>query len=190
MNICIYGASSTTLAKHYIEAVETLGKRMAQRGHGLVFGGGANGLMGAAVRGVTEQGGFSLGIAPTFFDKPGILFENCSEFIFTETMRERKQILEDRSDAFIMVPGGIGTFEEFFEVLTLRQLGQHTKPIAVYNVGGYYDHFEAMMQHAFDEGFMKEGHHNIYKIFDDADELLDYIEKEALSPFIVSELKY
>ena len=190
MNICIYGASSNTLAQHYIDSVYNLGQKLAERGHGLVFGGGANGLMGAAVRGVTAKGGYTLGVAPTFFDIPGILFEDCSEFIFTETMRERKQILEDRSDAFIMVPGGIGTFEEFFEVLTLRQLGRHTKPIAVFNAGGYYDYFEKMMQHAFDEGFMKEGHHDIYKTFDNADDLLDYIEKEAESPFIVSELKY
>ena len=94
--------------------------------------------MGAAVRGVREGRGNVTGIAPKFFDKPGILYEQCSEFIFTDTMRQRKHIMEERSDAFIMVPGGIGTFEEFFEVLVLKQLNQLDKPIAIFNPGDYF----------------------------------------------------
>ena len=105
--------------------------------------------MGAAVKGVQAKGGYSLGVAPHFFDKPGILHDSCNEFIFTDTMRQRKQIMEERSDAFITVPGGIGTFEEFFEILTLRQLNRHHKPIAVFNINGYYDHLTAMIDHAF-----------------------------------------
>jgi len=190
MNICVYGASSKELDKEYIDAVEVLGAKMASRGHGLVFGGGTNGLMGAAARGVASGSGFILGIAPTFFDKPGILFQECSEFIFTGTMRERKQILEDRSDAFVMSPGGIGTFEEFFEILTLKQLGRHNKPIAVYNVNHYYDAFVKMMENAVDQKFMSEECLKLYGIFDDADELLDYIEKEAESPFVSTYSKY
>lgn len=108
--------------------------------------------MGAAVKGVQAKGGYSLGVAPHFFDEPGILHDSCNEFIFTDTMRQRKQIMEERSDAFITVPGGIGTFEEFFEILTLRQLNRHHKPIAVFNINGYYDHLTAMIDHAFEQG--------------------------------------
>lgn len=90
MNICIYGASSAQLEQIYYDKTEELGKMMAKRGHGLVFGGGATGMMGSAARGVDVEGGYILGIAPRFFDKPGVLYQNCSEFIFTDTMRERK----------------------------------------------------------------------------------------------------
>ena len=120
MNICLFGASSEEINKVYFEEVEQLGRMMAQRGHGMVFGGGKTGLMGAAVRGLSAAGGTSIGIAPRFFDQPGILFEDCTEFIFTDTMRERKMLMEENSDAFIVVPGGIGTFEEFFEIGTMN----------------------------------------------------------------------
>lgn len=189
MNICMYGASSTDLEKIYYEKAEDFGRAMAGRGHGLVFGGGAQGLMGSAVRGVAAGGGFSLGVAPTFFDKPGILYKDCSEFIFTETMRERKQIMEDRADAFVMVPGGIGTYEEFFEILTLKQLGQHNKPIAIYNINGYYDLLDQMLRHTVAQGFMKAECLGIYGVFKDADKLFDYLEAELASPVDTSHLK-
>ncbi len=177
MKICMYGASSTELEKIYYEKAEAFGRAMAERGHGLVFGGGATGLMGAAVRGVFAAGGHSLGIAPTFFDKPGILFENCSEFIFTETMRERKQLMEEKAHAFVMMPGGIGTYEEFFEILTLKQLDRHDKPIADYNINGYYDLLVGMLRHTVDERFMAPACLDLFGVFEDADALLDYIEK-------------
>lgn len=176
MNICLFGASSEEINKIYFEEVERLGQMMATRGHGLVFGGGATGLMGAAVRGLTECGGKSIGVAPRFFDQPGVLYENCTEFIFTDTMRQRKQHMEDLSDAFIIVPGGIGTFEEFFEILTLKQLGRHHKPIAVFNINHYYDDIENIIKKASDEGFLNKIHLNIFKVSDNAEELLDYIE--------------
>lgn len=177
MNICMYGASSTQLEKIYYDKAEEFGRIMAGRGHGLIFGGGATGLMGSAVYGVSAGGGYSLGIAPTFFDQPGILYENCSEFIFTQTMRERKQLMEDRADAFVMVPGGIGTYEEFFEVLTLKQLGRHNKPIAVYNINGYYDLLEQMLHHTVKQGFMAQSCMELFGVFDDAETLFDYLEK-------------
>ena len=180
MNICIFGASSENICRTYKDSVFAFGCEMARRGHGLVFGGGSGGLMGAAVRGVQAQNGYSLGVAPYFFDKPGILHDSCTEFIFTDTMRQRKQIMEDRSDAFVAVPGGIGTFEEFFEILTLRQLRQHDKPIAVFNINGYYDNLTAMIGKAFDEGFMRSGSENLYKTFTKPDILLDYLETEAI----------
>ena len=189
MNICMYGASSTDLDKIYYDAAEHLGRRIAARGHGLVFGGGAQGLMGATARGLAAGGGRITGIAPRFFDKPGILYKECSEFIFTDTMRERKELMERLSDAFIMAPGGIGTYEEFFEVLTLKQLGQLNKPIAVFNVNGYYDLLLRLLEDTASKGFMKASCLDILGIFDDADEMLDYIERELVSPLDLSHLK-
>ena len=176
MNICLFGASSEDINSIYFEEVEKLGMMMANRGHGMVFGGGATGLMGAAVRGLSREGGYSLGIAPRFFDKPGVLFADCTEFMFTDTMRERKQLMEDNSDAFIIVPGGIGTFEEFFEILTLKQLGRHNKPIAVFNINHYYDDIENIIKKASEEGFLKKEFLDIFKVSNDADELLNYLE--------------
>lgn len=176
MNICVYGASSQTIDIDYVEKVEKLGEEMAKRGHGLVYGGGAQGLMGAVARGVRKQNGKILGIAPSFFNVDGVLFEECTEFIYTQTMRERKQLMEDNADCFIITPGGIGTFEEFFEILTLKQLRQHEKAIVIYNVNNYYNEMENMIEKAIKDGFMKETCRELYTYFDDMDKMLDYLE--------------
>ena len=154
MRICVYGASGDALDPRYFAAAEELGELLAQAGHGMVFGGGAGGLMGACARGASKAGGEIIGIAPRFFDEPGVLYPGCTDFIFTETMRERKALMEEKSDAFLVLPGGIGTFEEFFETLTLKQLGRHGKPMAMLNTLGYYDSMLAMLEQAADQGFM------------------------------------
>ena len=176
MTICVYGASSNAIDKSYIEVVENLGKMLVERGHKLVYGAGAQGLMGAVARGVHEKNGTIIGVSPEFFNVDGVLFQDCTELIYTETMRQRKQIMEDRADCFIMVPGGIGTFEEFFEILTLKQLGRHKKPIAVFNINGYYDTMEKMIQEAIDKNFMKEKCRTLFRVFDDMDEIFNYLE--------------
>ncbi len=176
MNICIYGASSDAIDPVYLRRVEVLGETLAKRGHGLVFGAGAKGVMGAAARGFHKAGGNIKGVAPTFFNVDGILFEHCTEFVPTETMRERKQIMEDSAAGFIIAPGGIGTFEEFFEILTLKQLGRHAKPIAIYNVNGYYDAMLAMLNKSVKENFMREVTLDLYKVFDDDDAMIHYLE--------------
>ena len=176
MNICLYGASSDKIDKTFMDETQNLGNMMAERGHSLVYGGGATGLKGAAARGVYEKNGKILGVAPKFFSADGILFENCTKFIYTETMRERKRIMEENADAFIVTPGGIGTFEEFFEILTLKQLGRHNKAIAVFNISGYYDIMKQMLDDAIAKDFMKENCNELYKFFDNADEMMEYIE--------------
>ena len=184
MNICVYGAASDDIAPIYVQQTEILGAELAVRGHGLVFGGGAHGLMGAAARGAASKGGKIIGVAPSFFRTEGILFEGCTELIRTETMRERKQLMESLSDAFIMTPGGIGTFEEFFEILTLRQLDRHNKPIGILNVRGYYDPMQAMLQRAIDEGFLRETCKQLYVVSDSPQVLLEAMEhpQAALGP--------
>ena len=180
MNICIYGASSRKLAKEYYDAAEALGALMAQQGHTLVFGGGQEGIMGAVARGAHAHGGAIIGVAPRFFDEPGILFAECTEFIYTETMRERKAIMEERSDAFIVLPGGIGTYEEFFEMLTLKQLGRHNKPMVMLNTRGYYDPMSAMLQNTVDEGFMSADCMELYGVRNTPAEALDYVLNSKL----------
>ena len=175
MRLCLFGASSDQLSAVYFEAVNSLGKEMGRRQIGLVFGGGATGLMGAACKGVKETDGEIIGIAPKFFDREGVLFQNCDEMIFTDTMRERKQRMEDLSDGFVVVPGGIGTLEEFFEIFTLRQLERHRKPIALFNINGYFDKLVELLEHTAREGFMSSQNLSLLGIFDNAGRLLDYL---------------
>jgi len=189
MQICVYGASSNTIDPSYLSAGEELGRAMAARGHGLVFGGGAQGMMGAAARGVTAGGGTILGIAPSFFNVDGVLYPDCTEFIYTDTMRERKQLMEDHSDAFVTTPGGIGTFEEFFEILTLKQLGRHNKPIAVFNIDGYYDDMQRMVETAVRQNFLQEACLGLYGVFTRTDDLLRSLEEYDADALDVRHLK-
>ena len=117
-----------------------------------------------------------IGIAPSFFNVDGILFEHCDEFIYPETMRERKRVMEEKSDAFVITPGGIGTFDEFFEIFTLKQLGRHKKPIAIFNINGYYDCLLKMLSEAVSKGFMNQKSLDLVPVFENATEMLEYFE--------------
>lgn len=191
MRICVYGAASPTIDPEYIEKVEALGREMAKRGHSLVFGGGGNGLMGAAARGVRDGGGYIVGVIPKFFDEENVeeICDFCNEMIQPDTMRQRKQIMEDNADAFIVVPGGIGTFEEFFEILTLKQLCRHNKPIALYNIRDYYSELNRMMQASMDKNFVRKNCADLYITTDDPVALLQYIETPVEEEHTVKELK-
>ena len=191
MRICVYGAASPTIDPEYMELVEQMGKEMVSRGHSLVFGGGGNGLMGAAARGVRSAGGHILGVIPKFFDEENVeaIYDFCDELIQPNTMRERKQIMEDNADAFIVVPGGIGTFEEFFEILTLKQLCRHNKPIAIYNLKGYYDDINHAMEQAMKKNFIRDNSKELYFTTDNLNELFAYIENPAKEIRTVKELK-
>ncbi len=191
MRICVYGAASPTIDPEYIERVEQMGYEMVTRGHSLVFGGGGNGLMGAAARGVRKAGGHILGVIPKFFQNEKIeaICDFCDELVLPDTMRERKQIMEDNADAFIVVPGGIGTFEEFFEILTLKQLCRHNKPIAIYNIKGYYNEINTAMLAAMNKNFIRENCSELYKISESLEELFRYIEAPDQNIHSVNELK-
>lgn len=178
MRICVYGAASPSIAPLYVEKSEELGKLLAERGHSLVFGGGANGLMGAIARGVRLGKGHIIGVVPEFFLKENaeLIDHQCDELIQTDTMRRRKQIMEEKADAFIVLPGGIGTFEEFFEILTLRQLCRHSKPIAVYNIDGYYNEIYGALEQAMKKGFLLENVRELSFFTSSPEELLSYLE--------------
>ena len=191
MRICVFGAASPTIDPEYMEKVEALGEQMASRGHSLVFGGGENGLMGAVARGVEKSGGYILGVIPEFFGDANVeaVYANCDRLIEPETMRQRKQIMEDNADAFIVVPGGIGTFEEFFEILTLKQLCRHNKPIVIYNVKNYYDEISCVMEKAIEKNFVHENVLSLYTVTDDREKLFEYIEAPVNSEYSVNDLK-
>ena len=178
MKICVYGAASSLIDNSYIEAGKELGRKMVERGHGLVFGGGSHGMMGAVVDGVAEKSGYSLGIIPKFFEEAGseISANNCTDYIYTETMRERKRELEENSNAFIVTPGGIGTLDEFFEILTLKQLGRHNKPIVIYNINRFFDELDAMMDKSIEKQFITNDCKELYSTFDNIDDMLHYLE--------------
>ena len=175
MNICVYGASSNDIDRSYIEETEYLGREIAKRGHTLVYGAGANGLMGAVARGVYEENGTIIGVTPSFFNVDGILFENVSELITTETMRERKQIMEDKADAFIVTPGGIGTLEEFFEILTLKQLGRDDRAIVLLNTLGAFDTLLRMLEELAERRFMSKNCLELYFVADTPEQAMDYL---------------
>ena len=191
MNICVYGAASNKIDSQYIEETEKLGKELAKRGHNLVFGAGGTGLMGAVARGVHEGGGKITGVIPTFFLEKDIeiVFPECDTVIYTKDMRDRKEKMEELADAFVMVPGGIGTFEEFYEILTAKQLEQHKKCIAVYDINGYFNELQKMMEHSIETHFINEECRELYKLFSDKEELFSYIENYVETSLGVDELK-
>lgn len=191
MTICVFGAASVTIDKKYTDAVEVMGEHLAKNGHNLIFGSGCTGNMGAAARGFRKGGGKTHGVIPNFFkeDLNEFVDFTCDEMTYTETMRERKAVMEDLADAFIITPGGIGTFEEFFEILTLKQLGRHRKPIAVYNIDGYYNSLDASINHSIHEGFIKPNCKALFEVFDSLDGLLDYIENDDMMGLTIKDLK-
>lgn len=188
MNICVFGASSNAISGEYIAAAEEFGRCLGAAGHSLVFGGGSSGLMGASARGAYSAGAEIIGIAPSFFDKPGILYENCTRFIYTETMSERKDIMMEMSDAFAVLPGGMGTYDELFEVLTLRQLGKLAKPVAVLNTRGYYRPLSVLLEEIAKEGFMDRRCLEFCGFEETPEALIRYLESTPAEP--VSFYKY
>ena len=191
MNIAVYGAASSLIDESYKSAGRELGRKLVEKNCGLVFGGGANGMMGAVAEGVYEKGGYILGVVPSFFKEANaeISFKKCTEYIYTDTMRERKRQMEEHCDAFIITPGGIGTLDEFFEILTLKQLGRHNKAIAIYNINGIYDNVAAGLYRLVQEEFITKDCADLCKMFTDVDEMLDYIMKYDPEDIDISKVK-
>ncbi|MBQ8057124.1 MAG: TIGR00730 family Rossman fold protein [Ruminococcus sp.] len=190
MKICVYGAASNEIDRSYLNAGENLGREMSKRGHSLVFGGGANGMMGAVAKGVSENGGQIKGIVPHFFNVDGALFDKCDEMIKTDTMRERKKLMEDCSDAFIVTAGGIGTFEEFFEILTLRSLDRHKKSIAILNTNGYYNDLLSFLKNGVEKNFLRESNLELFFVSDDVEAVLSYLESYKNTSNYISKTRF
>ena len=174
MNICLYGSGSRKIDETYTDAAYELGCQMAKRGHTLVFGGGDTGMMGSCVKGIHDNNGSSIGIAPEWIDNFEPLCKKCGEFIPVDTMDERKNKFLENSDAFIITPGGIGTLDEFFEILTLKKLKQHDKPIIVFNIDNFFNKMFEMLDDMDEKGFLYK-QEEIFKIANSIDEIFEYL---------------
>lgn len=176
LTICMYGAASDRIDSIYINAAEALGKEIAKRHHKLIYGGGASGLMGSCANGVLENGGEVTGVVPTFMNKFEPIKSECTEIVRTETMSLRKEVMEENADAFVIAPGGIGTFDEFFQILTLTELGRSAKPIIVYNISGFYDDTIAIIDKLIGMGFIRESVKSLFSVCETPEEVLNAVE--------------
>ena len=156
-SICVYCGSRPGRFAAYAETARAVGQWIGAQGGQLVYGGGRAGLMGEVANATLAAGGRVVGVIPRALVEREHAHRGCTELHVVENMHERKRLMAERADAFLALPGGIGTFEELFETWTWRQLGYHNKPIGVLNQDGYYDHLLTFMHHSVDEGFM-DGH--------------------------------
>jgi uncharacterized protein (TIGR00730 family) len=155
VNICVYCSSSLTIDESYLDLAAEVGKRLAADGHGLVSGGGRVSMMGAVARAARAGGAHTVGVIPRHLMPLEVADTDADELIVVETMRERKRIMDERSDAFLALPGGIGTLEELFEVWTAASLGMHDKPIAVLDPDGFFDPLWSYLDRLVTRGFVR-----------------------------------
>jgi uncharacterized protein (TIGR00730 family) len=174
--ICLYCGSRSGTEPAYEEAAAALGAAVAARRWVLVYGGGNVGLMGVAARAALEAGGTVVGIIPRGLLEQEEGLDDVSELVVTETLRERKGIMFERSDLFVALPGGFGTLEEVVETLTLRQLRYHDKPIIFLNTAGYYDPLLQFFEHAVAAGFVSPAHLGLYTVVPDVPALLALLD--------------
>ena len=170
--VCVYCGSGRGLNPHYTQAAVTLGRMLGERGIGLVYGGGGLGLMGDVARATIAHGGRVTGIIPEFLLSKEKALEAVDELIVTQDMHERKRLMFERSDAFIALPGGIGTLEELVEQLTWSQLGRHTKPIVVANIDNFWTPFLDLLAHMKADTFIRSGLDVRFTVVDSAEQII------------------
>jgi len=188
--ITVFCGSSFGTEKEYEQQAYLLGKTLAERSIGLVYGGANVGLMGAVANGAIESSGDVIGVLPYFLQNKEIAHEGLTELILVETMHERKTKMNDLTDGVITLPGGFGTLEEFFEMLTWAQLGLHKKPIGILNVNGFYDELLALIETMVKKGFLKVVNQNMLLTSNDIEDLLNKMESyeaPAVSKWISKE---
>ena len=172
LSVCVYCGSRTGADPIYAQSAETLGRAMSAEGVRLVYGGGGIGIMGIIATAVADAGGEVMGIIPRFLRDREVQFTRAHELVVTETMHERKQRMFEESDAFVVLPGGIGTLEETIEILTWCQLGSHAKPILLVNVKGYWDPLLALIEHVVREGFASNATQALWTVVNGPDQVL------------------
>lgn len=179
MHICVYCASSDDVSAIYLDAAYTFGEGLARRGWPLVYGGGSVGLMGTVARAVHGAGGRVIGVIPQSLLDREVGYREADELLVTTTLRERKQLMDDRAEAFVALPGGFGTLEELLEIMTLRLLGYHNKPIVIVNIAGFFDPLLMQFEQIFRQGFANERYRRLYSIKADSESALTYLEHFA-----------
>ena len=181
-SVCIYCGSSPGKDPRYVEAALALGTAMGREGVKLVYGGGSNGLMGAVARATLDAGGQVLGVIPEFLKSKERMLEDAQELIVVPDMHTRKRLMFERADAFVALPGGIGTLEELIEQLTWAQLGQHRKPIAIANLLGFWSPLVALLEHMRGAGFIHAANRVNYIVADEVSELLPKLRAAVAGP--------
>ncbi len=180
MRLCVFCGSSAGNQPYYLEAAQQLGTTLAKAGITLVYGGAQVGLMGAVADAALAAGGQVIGVIPQHLVERELAHTGLTELRQVSSMHERKAMMADLSDGFIALPGGVGTFEELFEVWTWAQLGHHQKPCALFNAGGYYDKLIDFLDHAMTEGFMKQAYREMLIVAPDVESLM--IKVKAYEP--------
>lgn len=178
MNICVYCGSSPGKNDEIIQQAALLGKLMCKRGHNLVYGGASRGIMGVLADSVMNNGGEVVGVIPKNLFKKEVAHPGITELITVDGMHQRKSIMADRADTFLALPGGFGTLEELFEIITWNQIGIINKPVVVYNLDGYFDSLIQMIDHAVETGFIKPRNRKILRIAETLEDCLEFCESE------------
>lgn len=176
-SIALFCGSSEGKEPIYVQAAQEFGRACAQKGITLYYGGAALGLMKAAADASREAGGRVVGITPHFFSNRSVVDQTIPDLRVVESMSERKQEFEKLADAFVILPGGYGTLDELFEIVTDAQLGLHHKPIVILNTGGYYNHLIQLLNHFNREGFLRDFHHQLLSFVDQVDEIFIQLEQ-------------
>jgi uncharacterized protein (TIGR00730 family) len=177
--ICVYCGSSPGISPAYAQAARTLGRTMAENGVGLVYGGGGLGLMGEIARAVLAHGGRVTGIIPEFLSVKEHMLVDATELNVVDDMHERKRLMFEKADAFVALPGGIGTLEELVEQLTWAQLGRHSKPIVLVDIDGFWAPFVALLAHQRREGFIRQDMEVRFRTVERAEDVLDAVSRAA-----------
>ena len=171
--LAVYCGSATPEDPRYIERAHHVGITLAQRGIGVVYGGGKAGLMGAVASAALEAGGEVIGVIPQALVDMEVANPDCTELHVVDTMHQRKQAFTDLSDGFVTLPGGVGTLDELWEAVSWAQLGYHAKPVGLLNALGYFDGLVAFNRHMADTGFVRQAHRDIVIVGETMEELLD-----------------
>lgn len=174
--LAVYCGSATPEDPRYIELAGEVGRTLAERGIGVVYGGGRLGLMGAVAKGALDAGGEVIGVIPEALVNSEVANPGCTELITVSGMHERKQHFTDLSDGFVTIPGGVGTMDELWEAMSWAQLGYHNDPVGLLNAFGFFDHLIAFNRHMAEVGFVRPAHQNILVAADTLPELLDRME--------------
>jgi uncharacterized protein (TIGR00730 family) len=180
--VTVYCSSSSAIPRIYLEAGAALGRAIAAEHWKLVYGGNCVGLMGILANAARDSGGKVIGVTPQLFIDKGVDDRRCDEFIVTENMRQRKAVMEERGDAFIAMPGGLGTFEEIFEIIVGKQLAYHNKPIVLLNVDRYYTQFLGQLDTGIDQKFIKPAARQLFHVADNVADAIAYIRDYQPAP--------
>lgn len=181
-SICVYCGSSDKIKAAYLEGATQMGRAIAKRGLQLWYGAGCTGLMGAVADGALEAGGEVIGVIPAIFHTPQLAHTGLTRLEIVDSMHQRKERLANQAEAFIALPGGFGTFEEFFEILTWAQIGLHQKPVGLLNTLHYYDPLVNMVEYARSEGFIYDEHRSLFVCEQEPDQLLEKLEHYNIPP--------